>query len=91
MNLRSNSYAAFRKNAPSALVQASDNFYYNVGGLVRPAIKYWKKSVWPVLRPLVALPDAKEAKKQMEADKKKYGKKRSGKKSKSGDFRDEED
>ena len=88
-NFRENSYRAYRKKAPKALVQAGDNFYYNVGGLVKPAQKYWKKTIWPFLKPLVYVPDAKEAKKQKDKDRKAYGAKKRGKKS--GEFRDDDE
>jgi hypothetical protein len=81
----------YRRNAPSQVVQATDNIYYNVGGLVAQGKKVWKKSVWPVLKPLIAIPDEKEAKKQKLKDKKKYGAKPKGRRKKNSEFRDEEE
>ncbi|GMH98029.1 hypothetical protein TrST_g14295 [Triparma strigata] len=78
---------AYRKKAPKQLVQASDNFYYNVGGIVKKAKVTWRKQIWPVLKPIIWVADEKEAKRQKKADAKKYGKKKKG----SAAFRDEED
>ncbi|GMH79630.1 hypothetical protein TL16_g08207 [Triparma laevis f. inornata] len=77
----------YRKNAPKQLVQASDNFYYNIGGITKKVKVIWKKQIWPVLKPIVWVADEKEAKRQKKADAKKYGKKKKG----SAAFRDEED
>lgn len=77
----------YRKNAPKQLVQASDNFYYNIGGITKKVKVIWKKQIWPVLKPIVWVADEKEAKRQKKVDAKKYGKKKKG----SAAFRDEED
>lgn len=81
----------YRRNFPAQIVQAGDNIYYNVGGLVQQGKKVWRKTIWPVLKPLIAIPDEKEAKKQKMKDKKKYGKKPTGRRKKNSEFRDEEE
>lgn len=81
----------YRKNAPAAIVQASDNFYYNVGGLAQQGRKVWDKTIWPILKPIIYIPDEKEAKRQKAEDKKKYGKKPKGRRKKNSEFRDEEE
>eukprot|EP00520_Triparma_pacifica_P015276 CAMPEP_0118650158 /NCGR_PEP_ID=MMETSP0785-20121206/10096_1 /TAXON_ID=91992 /ORGANISM="Bolidomonas pacifica, Strain CCMP 1866" /LENGTH=358 /DNA_ID=CAMNT_0006542511 /DNA_START=155 /DNA_END=1231 /DNA_ORIENTATION=- len=83
----------YRKKAPPALVQISDNVMYNVGGLVKQGKKVWFKSVWPVLKPIIWVADEKDAKRQKMEDKKKYGKKggKGGRRKRNSEFRDEEE
>jgi hypothetical protein len=54
--------------APQILKTGARNIRYNLTFLVKKGRKLWKKHLWPILEPLVGVPDKKAADKQKRKD-----------------------
>lgn len=85
----------WNRYAPQPAKTGVRNIRYNLTFLFKRGKKMWKKHVWPMLEPLLGVPDEKTAKKQKRKDAEEARKARpgaaKGTRRKNKDFRDDED
>ena len=84
----------WNRYAPQALKTAFRNVRYNITFLGKKGRRLWKKHVWPLLEPIIGVPDGGEKQKRKDAAeaRKRAGQKTSGSaRRRNRDFRDDEE
>lgn len=77
----------FNKRAPQQVKTAVRNISFNLGKLYKKGRVIWKKQVWPILEPVLGVPDgAKEQKRKDRAE----AQKRKGRRKANDEYRDDE-
>ncbi|KAL9180962.1 hypothetical protein ACHAXT_009767 [Thalassiosira profunda] len=83
----------FDRHAPAIVKTGARNMRHNFGFVYKKGHTLWKKTVWPVLKPYLATPDAKAIRQQKLKDKKEWEKRKkeqTGQRRKSAEFRDDD-